>query len=82
MVRVVGKFFASARGLTQYRGNGLLFQVHDTVADDNKCALFVFADDGSDDAALDTVQCFGSDARQRILQAVERFLHYPAPVFA
>ena len=87
MVRVVGKFYKCARELTEYCGNGLLFQVHDTVADDGKCWLHVYADDGSDDdgsddAPRDIIQCFGSDARQRILQAVERYLSYPAPVFA
>lgn len=82
MVRVVGKFYKCARELTEYRGNGLLLQVHDTVADDNKCWLHVYVDDGSDDAPRDIVQCFGPDARQRIILAVERFLQYPAPVFA
>jgi len=80
MVRVVGKFFAAARDITQYRGNGLLFQVHDSKAYGAGCLLKVYADDGSDDAALDTVQCFGPDARQRIILAVERYLSSPAPV--
>lgn len=81
MVRVMGKFFAAARGVTMYRGNGLLFQVHDSKAfGEVGCVLKVYNDDSTDDAALDVVQCFGPDARQRIILAIERYLHSPAPV--
>ena len=81
MVRVMGKFFAEARGITMYRGNGLLFQVHDSKTfGEVGCILKVYSDDDTDDAVLDIVQCFGPAARQRIILAIERYLHSPAPV--